>query len=538
MAMIKDLQVQCEKDMMRVRIQFDRPFYGMVFSKGHYSNINCVHVPSGLGQTQATFDIGMQSCGMSSSVNDAYGSPTPQGSFIENTIIIQYDPLLQEVWDQARRLRCTWYDFYEKAVTFRPYQVDMLDPVTANFLGDNLRCWMQIQVGKGPQASEVTGIVKIGQTMTMVLGVKDDENKFDMMVRNCVAHDGQRAPIQLVDERGCVSRPKIMSPFKKVKNFDATANVLAFAYFQAFKFPDSMNVHFQCVVQVCRGACPEPQCPGSGGGGVLAQQSQNTDSYGAPSGPTLDSYGSPAGRPLGQDTYGSPSGRPLGVNRIDTPNPAINPRLPNAAQQRLFQTAGSNPQPTFVQPDSVDSKSTEPEKITLTEPGYEGFNKRSGIANTMTLGGKPRSLEFEEDEEEQKPRDAKSALKDINAVDSSTGDDFEVKNRERRDANGNRILRVVKRDATEMAEVETTEKIIQVLAPNDVQFSLPLNNLENEAEEVVISYDAQDNSSLCVDTSAFVGVTVAFIMILVVALITIIFLWLRIKSLDTSKRCF
>ena len=32
------------------------------------------------------------------------------------------------------------------------------------------------------------------------------------------------------------------------------------------------------------------------------------------------------------------------------------------------------------------------------------------------------------------------------------------------DGNGNRILRVVKRDATEMAEVETTEKIIQVKA--------------------------------------------------------------------------
>ena len=55
MAMIKDLQVQCEKDMMRVRILFDRPFYGMVFSKGHYSNINCVHVPSGLGQTQVRY---------------------------------------------------------------------------------------------------------------------------------------------------------------------------------------------------------------------------------------------------------------------------------------------------------------------------------------------------------------------------------------------------------------------------------------------------------------------------------------------------
>ena len=41
-----------------------------------------------------------------------------------------------------------------------------------------------------------------------------------------------------------------MSPFKKMKNFDSTANVLSFAYFQAFKFPDSMNVHFQCVIQV------------------------------------------------------------------------------------------------------------------------------------------------------------------------------------------------------------------------------------------------------------------------------------------------
>jgi hypothetical protein len=42
------------------------------------------------------------------------------------------------------------YDYYEKAVTFKPYQVDMLDPVTANFLGDNLRCWMQIQVTQVP----------------------------------------------------------------------------------------------------------------------------------------------------------------------------------------------------------------------------------------------------------------------------------------------------------------------------------------------------------------------------------------------------
>ena len=121
-----------------------------------------------------------------------------------------------------------------------------------------------IQVGKGPWASEVSGIVKIGQTMTMVLAIKDDENKFDMLVRNCVAHDGLRAPIQLVDQYGCVTRPKIMSRFQKVRNFGPSASVVSYAYFQAFKFPDSMNVHFQCVIQVCRNNCPEPKCDGSG----------------------------------------------------------------------------------------------------------------------------------------------------------------------------------------------------------------------------------------------------------------------------------
>lgn len=54
MAQIQDLQVQCEKDSMKVKIIFDRPFYGLIFSKGHYSSLNCIHVPAGLGQTQVS----------------------------------------------------------------------------------------------------------------------------------------------------------------------------------------------------------------------------------------------------------------------------------------------------------------------------------------------------------------------------------------------------------------------------------------------------------------------------------------------------
>ena len=68
----------------------------------------------------------------------------------------------------------------------------MLDVVRADFAGDNVGCWMQIQVGKGPWASEVSGLVKIGQTMTMVLAIKDDEQKFDMLVRYVRKHRNLR----------------------------------------------------------------------------------------------------------------------------------------------------------------------------------------------------------------------------------------------------------------------------------------------------------------------------------------------------------
>lgn len=66
-----------------------------------------------------------------------------------------------------------------------------------------------------------------------------------------------------------------MSKFQKIKNFGSSATVVSYAYFQAFKFPDSMNVHFQCVIQVCRYNCPEPVCPeenqGQLGGSIPSQ---------------------------------------------------------------------------------------------------------------------------------------------------------------------------------------------------------------------------------------------------------------------------
>ncbi|XP_008552652.1 uncharacterized protein LOC103574878 [Microplitis demolitor] len=332
MPKIVSLDVKCEKNLMKIFLGFDKPFYGIVFSKGHYSNINCVHLPAGLGRTSVNFEIGIHACGTAGNTENGlygYGAESGSGTYFENIIVVQYDPQVQEVWDQARKLRCTWHDLYEKSVTFRPFPVDMLDVVRADFAGDNVGCWMQIQVGKGPWASEVSGLVKIGQTMTMVLAIKDDEAKFDMLVRNCMAHDGKRAPIQLVDQKGCITRPKLMSRFTKIKNFGASASVLSYAHFQAFKFPDSMEVHFQCTIQICRYHCPD-QCSENGpldpGPGLL-ENSHPDVSYGLPPPLPLEAYlQAGAGRPRDERRRKSREINPLapttsslttvGVNRI------------------------------------------------------------------------------------------------------------------------------------------------------------------------------------------------------------------------------
>ncbi|KAK0084080.1 hypothetical protein PV325_007652 [Microctonus aethiopoides] len=530
---IKHLQVQCEKTHMRVNIEFDRPFYGMIFSKGFYSDPHCVHLKPGTGHLSATFEIFLNSCGMSSSANHnvaAYGAPTPSGSYVENTIIIQYDPYVQEVWDQARKLRCTWYDFYEKAVTFRPFQVDMLHAVTANFLGDNLQCWMQIQVGKGPWASEVSGIVKIGQTMTMVLAIKDDENKFDMLVRNCVAHDGKRAPIQLVDQYGCVVRPKIMSRFQKIKNFGPSASVVSFAYFQAFKFPDSMNVHFQCVIQVCRYNCPEPKCghPGLEYGAPVAAIPQE---YGAPVHQGLSSeYGVPPvpeyGIPPAYPDPRHPSG-PAGA--YSEPNPDIVP-APQA------QTSSSSPNSTPGDSTASTAPQNPQDNIHLPPPPLPGHPagayqtvKRKGTVdddelegNLATLGGRPRSVEG-------LPAELRGARKRRELI-----DEMEM-NPHLFHAVKVVTSHVYKRAAQEMTDVNTS-RIIQVVAPGDVNFALGTTNTSNDTTVVIQNANSNsDSETICMSLPGFVGGLVMLLLVVVVASLVAAFLFVRVRAVDRKN---
>nr|NVI73339.1 dusky-like protein [Cucujiformia] len=351
----------------------------------------------------------------------------------------------------------------------------------------------------------------IGQTMTMVLAIKDDENKFDMLVRNCVAHDGKRAPIQLVDQYGCVVRPKIMSKFQKIKNFGPSASVVSFAYFQAFKFPDSMNVHFQCVIQVCRYNCPEPKCGHEGllGGGGLGDHGLNTE-YGPPPASVLGGslggeYGPPPAFPDPRHPSGpagaysekkhdivpapqaqtSSSTSGLGDHGLNTeygpppasvlggslggeygPPPAFpDPRHPSGpagaysekkhdivpAPQAQTSSSTSPPSGPQVNEDDIHLPPPPP------PPGHhhgQYVKRKSDIEgeffenNLATLGGRPRSVENLHTVVGARRRRSVEHPETFNIV----------------------VNHVYKREAQEMTDVNTS-RIIQVVAPGDVNFA-------------------------------------------------------------------
>lgn len=76
------------------------------------------------------------------------------GQFYENTVVVQYDKDLLEVWDEAKRLRCEWFNDYEKTASKPPMVIADLDVIQLDFRGTNLRlCFHQMPFLNGDKSS-------------------------------------------------------------------------------------------------------------------------------------------------------------------------------------------------------------------------------------------------------------------------------------------------------------------------------------------------------------------------------------------------
>lgn len=59
------------------------------------------------------------------------------------------------------------------------------------------------------QTAPINEIIKIGETLTILVYIKDNENQYDIRVRDCWAYDGENYEskdthkLQLTDKEGC-----------------------------------------------------------------------------------------------------------------------------------------------------------------------------------------------------------------------------------------------------------------------------------------------------------------------------------------------
>ncbi|CAH0403088.1 unnamed protein product [Chilo suppressalis] len=254
---IHAITVDCGKEMMTINIEFNKPYNGLIYSQDHFSDSSCVYVRENSNQIKFSFTVSLNKCGtrfFSDFQNEGQ-------AYLENVLVLQNEPGIQEVWDHIRRVRCLWEGNLTRQLV-SSVSVGMLNQITSNFSGDTAMARLDIQTGRGPFAPEANGLVKIGETMTLVVTVTGDAG-FDIFVRECIARDSDsRNVVPLTDSNGCVLKPKLFGAFQKTRDTGNTgASVIAFAYFNAFKFPDEMDLIIQCDVELCKtdcDACPNP----------------------------------------------------------------------------------------------------------------------------------------------------------------------------------------------------------------------------------------------------------------------------------------
>lgn len=64
---------------------------------------------------------------------------------------------------------------------------------------------MEIRNGYGIDGSKVSGPVRVGDPLTLMIYMRSKYDGFDIVVNDCYAHNGANKRIQLIDEYGWAS---------------------------------------------------------------------------------------------------------------------------------------------------------------------------------------------------------------------------------------------------------------------------------------------------------------------------------------------
>nr|XP_053640547.1 uncharacterized protein LOC128694449 [Cherax quadricarinatus] len=258
MTRVLNIDAECQDDFMRIHVQFNGSFSGLIYSLGYAYDGDCIYV-NGSGRLVYDFFIQLNRCGTLSGNEkgreDIRGR-TPSKNMMWNTLTVQYNPLIEEVWDEHFKVTCEYgYDFW-KTVTFPFLDVEVQTGNPVVFTLTPPECHMEIRYGIGTTGKRVTGPVRVGDPLTLVIYMRSEFEGFDIVVSDCYAHNGGNKRIALIDHYGCPLDESLISHFEGTRTSEGLYETQVYAFMKTFRFTGSPALYIECDVRMCHGDCP------------------------------------------------------------------------------------------------------------------------------------------------------------------------------------------------------------------------------------------------------------------------------------------
>ncbi|XP_045452186.1 uncharacterized protein LOC123661243 [Melitaea cinxia] len=257
---VQYIEAECQDDFMKIRVGFNGSFNGLVYSAGYSYDPDCMYI-NGSGRDYYEFYIQLNRCGTlgrNSQHDDSRKHPTK--NLMWNTITVQYNPLIEEELDEHFKVTCEYgYDFW-KTVTFPFLDVEVATGNPVVFTLQPPECYMEIRSGYGAGGARVSGPVRVGDPLTLLIYMRSAYDGFDIVVNDCFAHNGAAKRIQLIDEFGCPVDDKLISRFRGSWSESGVFETQVYAYMKTFRFTGSPALYIECDVRMCHGRCPSQPC--------------------------------------------------------------------------------------------------------------------------------------------------------------------------------------------------------------------------------------------------------------------------------------
>ncbi|CAF4875975.1 unnamed protein product [Pieris macdunnoughi] len=257
---VQYIEAECQDDFMKIRVGFNGSFSGLVYSAGYSYDPDCMYI-NGSGRDYYEFYIQLNRCGtLGRNGQHDETRKNPTKNLMWNTITVQYNSLIEEELDEHFKVTCEYgYDFW-KTVTFPFLDVEVATGNPVVFTLQPPECYMEIRSGYGATGARVSGPVRVGDPLTLLIYMRSAYDGFDIVVNDCFAHNGAAKRIQLIDELGCPVDDKLISRFRGSWSESGVFETQVYAYMKTFRFTGSPALYIECDVRMCHGRCPSQPC--------------------------------------------------------------------------------------------------------------------------------------------------------------------------------------------------------------------------------------------------------------------------------------